>query len=179
MTEEEYLAFEEHAEERHEFVNGELVPIEGVSDAHDRIQVNLTIALGVRLRGTPCRPRAANMRVRLDETGLYAYPDMTIVCGEAQFAPTRPVSLLNPKVVIEVLSESPADYDCGSKAAHYRHRASVQTILLVDSRRRMVERQDRNPDDTWTLAELTTGDVRVLDITVPIDEIYDTVSFEA
>jgi Uma2 family endonuclease len=85
--------------------------------------------------------------VRLDETGLYCYPDLTIVCGEPAFAATRPVSLLSPRV-IEVLSETTEEYDRGARVAHYRHRASVDLILLIDSRRRMVERQQRNPDGT-------------------------------
>lgn len=178
MTEQEYLEFEEGQIDRHELVNGEVIPVSAVSDAHDRIQVNLITALMTRLRGGPCRPRASNLRVRLQETGMYAYPDVTIVCGEAQFAPTRPVSLLNPSVVIEILSESTENYDRGAKAAHYRHRASVQSILLVDSRRRMVERQDRNPNGTWTLAEQTDGDVAVLDIQVAMDEIYESVTLE-
>lgn len=177
MTEEEYLVMEEHQEEKHEFVNGEIIAMSGVSDAHDAITVNLTIALGNRFHQGPCRVRGDNLRVRLEETGMYGYPDLTIVCGKAEFAPTRPVSLLNPRVVIEVLSESTENYDLGAKAAHYRIRASIQTILFVDSRRRFVQRQDRNENGTWTLFEQTMGDVQVLDASVPFDEIYADVAF--
>ena len=148
MTEAEYLAWEELQPEKHEFVNGELVAMSGVSEAHDRVTVNLTIGLGARLRGGQCRVHTSDMRVQIDETGLYAHPDLTIVCGRPEYAPTRPVSLRNPRVIIEVLSESTASYDLGAKAAHYRHRTSVETILFVDSQRRSIQRQDRNPDGT-------------------------------
>jgi Uma2 family endonuclease len=147
----------------------------GVSDAHDRVQVNATVALANRLRGGRCRVRGADLRVCPDETGLYCYPDLTIVCGEPVFAATRPVTLLNPRVIIEVLSETTEEYDRGAKIAHYRHRASVDLILLIDSQRRMVERQQRNPDGTWTLSEHTRGTVALLEHEVPLDELYDGV----
>ena len=121
--------------------------------------------------------RGADLRVRLDETGLYYYPDLTVVCGEPAFASTRPVTLLNPRVIVEVLSETTEEYDRGAKVAHYRHRTSVDLILLIDSRRQMIERQQRNPDATWTLSEHTTGAVAVLEHAIPFDEIYDGVAF--
>ena len=96
--------------------------------------------------------------------------------GEPAFAATAPVTLLNPQVIIEVLSETTEEYDRGAKVAHYRRRASVDLILLIDSRRRMVERQQRNPDGTWTLSEHASGMVVVLDHEVPLDELYDGVA---
>lgn len=178
MTEAEYLAWEELQPEKHEFVNGEIVAMSGVSEAHSRIAINLTLALGNRLRGGPCHLNHSDLRVRIDETGLYAYPDLTVVCGRAEYAPTRPVSLRNPRVVIEILSESTASYDLSAKAAHYRHCASVETLLFVDSRRRGIQRQDRNADGTWTLAESDSADVRVLDVAIPFEEIYEGVTFD-
>ena len=116
--------------------------------------------------------------MRIDDSGVYCYPDLTIVCGEAKFAPTNPVSLLNPRVAIEVLSRTTEQHDRGAKATHYRQRASVDLILLIDSRRRLVERQARNADGTWTLSQHVEGAVRVLDFDVPLDELYATVDFE-
>jgi Uma2 family endonuclease len=89
------------------------------------------------------------------------------------------VTLLNPRVIIEVLSETTEEYDRGAKVAHYRHRTSVDLILLIDSQRRMVERQQRNPDGTWTLSEHTRGAVIVLDHEVPLDELYEGVTLMA
>ena len=175
MSEAEYLAYELGHEGKHELVNGEVLAMSGVSEAHSLIQANLTIALGTRLRGGPCRVYTSDLRVLLEETGMYCYPDLSVVCGAAQFVPTRPETLLNPRLVIEVLSESSEDYDRGAKAAHYRHRATIETLLFVDSRRRLVEMQRRNPDGTWTLSEHTTGSLPVVDIELPLDEIYEGV----
>lgn len=178
MTEAEYLEYDRTHDGKHEYVNGEVVAMSGVSDAHDRIQVNAIVALANRLGAGPCQVRNADLRVRLDETGLYCYPDLTIVGGEPAFAPTRPVTLLNPRVIIEVLSETTEEYDRGAKVAHYRHRASVELILLIDSRRRLIERQQRNADGTWTLSEHTAGAIRVLDFELPMDELYARVSLD-
>ncbi len=175
MSEAEYLEYDRAHDGKHEYVNGEVVAMSGVSDAHDRLQVNATVTLANALRGSPCRVRGADLRVRLDETGLYCYPDLTVVCGEPAFAPTRPVTLLNPRAIIEVLSETTEEYDRGAKVAHYRHRASVDLILLIDSQRRLIERQQRNADGTWTLSEHTSGSISVLGHEVSLDELYDGV----
>jgi Uma2 family endonuclease len=172
MTAAEYLVWEAEQPEKHEFVNGETVAMSGVSAAHDVVSTNLIIALGSGLRGGPCRVRGPDLRVRIDETGLYAYPDLTIVCGKAELSDEQPPALLNPKVVVEVLSESTANYDLGAKAGHYRRRDSVQTILLVDSRERRVLRQDRMPDGRWTLEDRVDGELVVAGVTVSFDEIY-------
>lgn len=175
MTEEEYLAYDGSHDGKHEYVSGEVIAMSGVSDAHDRVQVNAVVALANRLRGGPCRVRGSDLRVRLDETGLYCYPDLTVVCGDPEFAATQPVTLLNPRVIIEVLSESTEEYDRGAKVAHYRHRSTVDLILLIDSQRRAIERQQRNADGTWTLSEHSSGAVRVLEVELPVDELYEGV----
>lgn len=179
MTEAEYLAYDHAHEGKHEYVNGEVVAMAGVSDAHDRIQINTIVALANRLAGGPCQVRGSDLRVRLDETGLYCYPDLTVVCDEPVFAATQPVTLLNPRVIIEVLSETTEEYDRGARVAQYRHRSSVDLILLIDSRRRLIERQQRNADGTWTLSEHVTGSVRVLDHAIPLDELYARVPLDA
>lgn len=179
MTEADYLEYDRTHDGKHELVNGEVVAMAGASAAHNRIQVNSVLALGTRVARGPCQVNASDLRVRLDETGLYCYPDLTVVCGEPVFAPTNPVTLLNPRVIVEVLSEKTEQYDRGAKAAHYRHRESVELVLLVDSRKRLVERQARNADGTWTLSEHTSGAVRVLDFDIPLDELYDNVDFAA
>ena len=177
-TEEEYLEWDRTHEGKHEYVNGEILAMSGVSDAHDRVQVNAVVALSNRLHRGPCRVRGADLRVRLDETGLYCYPDLTIVCGEPEFASTRPVSLLNPRVIVEVLGESTEDYDRGAKLAHYRRRARVDLIVLVDSRTPRVELLRRNADATWTWSDHTEGDLKILDVEVPLAELYEGVRFE-
>lgn len=173
MSEAEYLEYDRTHDGKHERVGGEVFAMSGVSAAHNRIQVNTIVALGSRLRGGPCEVNGADLRVRLDERGAYCYPDATIVCGPAELAPTNPATLLNPRVVIEVPSESTAEYDRGTKATLFRQRASVELVVLIDSRRRLVERQVRNADGTWTLSEHTSGRVRILDLDIALDELYE------
>lgn len=175
MTEEEYLEYDRTHEGKREFVNGELIDMAGASEAHSIIVMNVTVAVANRLRGGPCRPHSSDMRVRIDETGLYAYPDLTVVCGRAEFAPTRPESLLNPSLIVEVLSASTAHYDRSAKLEHYRRRPSIRAVLLVDSLERRVNCYVRNPDGTWTLSDHIDGVVSVgaLEIDIPVDEIYD------
>jgi Uma2 family endonuclease len=177
MTEAEYLAFEDAAATRHELVNGELVARSGTSPAHGTIQVNLIAAIRNGLRGSTCRVHASDLRVMISETGLYAYPDLSIVCGKPTYSDHNPPALQNPRVLIEVLSDSTENYDLGAKAAHYRRRQSVDLLVFVDSRVRRVSLQSRNPDGTWTLSEQEAGDVRLLDLLIPFDEIYDGVEF--
>jgi Uma2 family endonuclease len=175
MTEAEYLEHDRTHDGKHEFANGEVVAMAGASLAHSTIQSNAQVGLANRLRGGPCRVHGPDLRVRIGETGMYAYPDVTVVCGPLELAPTRPESLENPSAVVEVLSDTTRDYDLGAKAAHYRHRASVQAILFIDSERRMVQLQIRNVDGTWTLSDHVDGAVRLLDVEVPIEELYEGV----
>lgn len=174
VTEAEYLDFEDAHELKHEFVNGEIIAMSGCSDAHGTIAVNLALALGVALKGRPCRPISPDFRVCIDETGLYAYPDVTVVCGPKRLTDRNPPSLLNPTVIIEVLSERTASYDRGAKFEHYRRCASVQCVLFVDSRRRAVTLNTRNADGTWTLTDIDAGVVHleVLGLELTLDEIY-------
>lgn len=178
LTEAEYLALEAAATEKSEFVDGELLAMSGVSIAHDTIVGNLHLALGNALRGTPCRVHSSDVRVRIAETGLYAYPDLSIVCGAPELDGANPPSLLNPRVLVEVLSASTERWDRGAKLAHYRHRASVELIVLVDSRAREVERIARNPDGTWLLSDHVSGNVVIHGVPVAIDEIYEGVTLD-
>src|SRR5438094_8853924 len=98
----------------------------GASENHDTITVNVTVSLGSQVRGGPCRLSTADMRVHLLEADRYTYPDVTVVCGERQFADGRRDVLLNPTLIVEVLSPTTEAYDRGEKAAAYRRRESLQ-----------------------------------------------------
>lgn len=128
ITELEYLAFDEAHEGKHEFVNGEILAMAGATLAHMRATQNTWRALDRAFEGRPCEAFIAEFRVSIDETGMYAYPDVVVVCGEQQVSETVPESLLNPTILVEVLSPSTARYDRGEKAAHYRRGASVTDI---------------------------------------------------
>lgn len=180
-TEAEYLEFDATHEGRHEYVNGEIVAMAGASFAHLRLASNAMTSLGRALAGRPCVPYAADLRVAIDETGLYAYPDITVVCGAPELAPTTPETLLNPTVLIEVLSESTASYDRGEKLEHYRRRASVQAVVLIDSREVRVTVVSRNPDATWTITDAVQGAVNVpgLELLLDVAELYAGVGLGA
>jgi len=181
ITEAEYLATEASSPEKREYVNGEILAMAGVSFEHAAVHARLIGGLNRRLHGRGCEAVGSDLRVLTAETGLYSYPDIVVVCGRPELSATTPPSLLNPRVLFEILSESTENHDRVVKVAHYRHRATVDAIVLVDSRRRLVEIQTRNANGTWTLAELTTGELRidVLDVGIPLDEIYDGVVFPA
>jgi Uma2 family endonuclease len=180
LTEHEYLAWELAHDGKHEYVNGEVLAMAGTDPSHDRVVANLVVALTARLRGGPCRVHTADLRVRIDETGLYAYPDLTVVCGEPVFAPTRPATLLNPTLVVEVLSPTTAAWDTGGKAAHYRRRESLRGHLLVTVPDRRIELYERRPADRWLLTpvqgEEATLRIEVLDLDLPLGEVFDGVA---
>src|SRR4051794_31322851 len=111
LTPAEYLTIERKAEVKSEYLNGEMFAMAGASPAHNVIKENLIGELYSRLKGGPCRSYSSDQRVKVSATGLYTYPDIMIVCGPPEFDDEDPNTLLNPQVIIEVLSESTADYD--------------------------------------------------------------------
>jgi Uma2 family endonuclease len=174
VTEDEYLAYDASHEGRHEFINGEIVSMAGSSEAYALAAANVTAWLHGAVRGSRCRAYSNDLRVHLNETGLYAYPDVTVVCDRAELTTTNPPSLLNPRVIVEVLSKSTEAHDRGAKAAHYRQRTSVEAIVFVATETRRVEVLTRAADGTWILQEATHGDVAIppLGVALPIDEVY-------
>lgn len=176
VKEAEYLRYDLEHEGKHEFVDGEIIAMAGVSPRHDRVVANLLVAISLRLRNGPCRASTADLRVRIDETGLYAYPDMTVTCGAPEFADTRPRTLLNPTLLVEVHSPSTAGWDA-VKAAHYRNRGSVRAYLLVSIPDRRVELYERH-DDGWLLRTFTadaTVPLAALETELPLAEVWDGV----
>jgi Uma2 family endonuclease len=133
-----------------------------------------------RLKGGPCQVVSSDLRVKIDPTGLYTY-DLVIVCDQPQFEDQVPDTLLNPRVIVEVLSDSTEKYDRGTKFAHYRQLPSVQEYMLIVQDRPLVERYVRLTDGTWVLtafSDLTeTFDFGSLTAPVPLAEIYRGVQF--
>ena len=174
MTEDEYLALEDRAEEKHEFINGEMVAMAGVTLTHNVITVNLAGELVRLLKGQRCIVLANNQRVNVDATSLYTYPDVIVVCGRARYAPKSRITITNPLVLIEVLSESTEAYDRGAKFAHYRLLPSLQAYVLVAQHPRRVEVFQRMPEGGWLLNEAEQGAIRIpcLDVALDLDEVY-------
>ena len=136
LTPEEYIAFErkflpDSEIVRHEYVNGELIAMSGASREHNLITINVSTALHTRLRGSRCETYANDMRVSAPATASYFYPDVVVVCEEPRFENEVFDILLNPLILVEVLSPSTEAYDRGEKFAHYRQLPSLQEYILV------------------------------------------------
>lgn len=153
LTVEEYLTVERASQMRHEYFDGEVFAMGGASRRHNLIVTNLVRELSLQLKGEPCETFASDMRVKVEETGLYTYPDVVVVCGEAHFDDERSDTLLNPTLIVEVLSESTEAYDRGRKFEHYRSLASCTDYLLVAQDHVRVEHFSRQPEQGWLLTE--------------------------
>src|SRR5215510_16408004 len=139
-TEDQYLSIEREAEERHEYLDGQIYAMAGESPEHGAICTNLTAEIALQLRGTPCQAFAKDMKVRSgplprrrpSQKGLYSYPDLVIVCEELQFLDENRDTLINPKVIIEVASPSTGSFDHGEKFRRYRKfNPSLKDYLIV------------------------------------------------
>jgi Uma2 family endonuclease len=181
MSAEEYLAFERAAEGKHELWDGEVFAMSGASLAHNQIVRNLIRHLGNALEGMDCQVLPSDMRVRIGLRNRYVYPDVTIVCGRPRLEGNADV-LLDPNLVIEVLSPSTEAFDRGEKFVAHRSLRSVHEVVLVGQDARRVECYTRQLDDSWILRE-RTGDAAVqlgpLAEPLPLDAIYDGVELAA
>jgi Uma2 family endonuclease len=177
ISAENYLDLERASEIRHEFLDGLVYAMAGETPDHSTICFNINGILHAQLKNKPCRGFSPNMKVRAGIGGLYAYPDLMIVCGEAQFHDDRGDVLLNPTVIIEVLSPSTEKYDRGEKFRRYRTQIeSLQDYVLVSQDQFRIEHHHREADDNWGSTE-TNGPDGVLVLTsiecrVPLAEIY-------
>lgn len=181
LTEAEYLARERKAECKSEFYRGEMFAMAGASREHNLISLNISGEARNALKGRSCETYQSDMRVKVSPTGLYTYPDVVIVCGERQFEDDELDTLLNPTVLVEVLSEATEKYDRGAKAAQYRQLAPLREHVLVAQAEPRVERFVRQPDGSWLLREVTklegALELESVGITIPLREIYRGVEF--
>ena len=151
LTPEQYLTIEREAEYKSEYFQGEMLAM-AVSDwVHNQLVVNLVAGFHNQFRSRPCDVYPSQMRVLVRATGLYTYPDVVVVCGERQFVDERRDILLNPSLLVEVLSPSTEAYDRGKKFEHYRSIESLREYLLVASDRVHADLYTRQPDGRWLL----------------------------
>ncbi len=179
-TAEEYLALERKAEYKSEYVDGMIIALAGASRSHSLIVFNLARGLGPQLVGRPCEAYVSDMRVRVSPAGLYTYPDLVAVCGEIFFEDEHTDTLLNPTVIVEVLSPSTEAYDRGEKFAHYRRLESLQEYVLVSQARVRIESYVRQ-GARWILSEASALDATVRLESIGCDlvlrDVYDKVRF--
>lgn len=178
-TVEEYLELDRASEIPHEYLQGRIVAMADPSREHSLLVTSVVASLYNQLRRKPCEVYPGNMRVQIPSADVFTYPDVTVVCGEPELAGERRGTLLNPTVLIEVLSPSTSDYDHGRKFAYYRQLASLVEYLLVAQDEVRVEHYARQPDGSWRLEE-TDDSAAVLDLpsigcTLALAEIYEKV----
>lgn len=178
MTYPEYVAFERKSETKHEFLNGEVFAMAGGTVEHGALAASMIAALATALRGRPCRALTSDVRVRIQGTGFSTYPDVTVVCGKLQTEEDDPDGVLNPSLIVEVLSDSTEAYDRGAKAAHYRRIPSLREYVLVSQNEPLIEVYRRNERGNWELvAEARKGDRAEIascgePFTIDVDDVY-------
>ncbi|MBV8903658.1 MAG: Uma2 family endonuclease [Acidobacteriia bacterium] len=179
MSEAEYLEQERRAERKSEYRQGEVFAMTGANRRHSLIVTNLTAELGQQLKEKPCEVYASDLRLRVTAAGLYTYPDVMVACGEIQFADDQKDTILNPVLLIEVLSESTRDYDLGGKFEYYRALPSLMEYLTVAQDEPHVGHWIRQPEDHWLLVETRDLSQTIELVAIPcrlaMAEIYDKV----
>ena len=180
LTPEKYLALERKATLKSEYIRGEILAMSGASNAHNLITLDIGTEINIQLRGRECLIYTNDMRVRTSPMGSYFYPDVVVVCGEPEFEDNVFDTLLNPTLVIEVLSPSTEAYDKGEKFAHYQEITSLQEYILVSQDRIRVE-QYRLLQTHWVAQTFDTSeDVLLFDsieCKLPLRDIYTRVPF--
>lgn len=154
LSAEEYLATERQSGTRSEFLDGEMFAMSGASLRHNRLAMNLATTLEEGLRSGDCEVFVSDLRVRVQATGLYTYPDVVVVCGRPEVDDEEMDTLLNPKIIFEILSKPTESYDRGMKFSHYRTLPSLSDYVLVAQERMHVEHYSRQAGDRWLLADL-------------------------
>lgn len=182
ITPQEYLAAERSALTRSEYVNGEVTAMVGASARHSAIAGSLIGTLFAQLQDGPCHVHPSDLRVKVSATGLYTYPDALMVCGPLELEDANGDTLLNPKVICEILSPSTEAYDRGNKFAHYRRVETLTDYLLIAQDRPRIERFSREPDGGWRLFEASGLDTEMnvpsIGCILSLKTIYGRVRFE-
>jgi Uma2 family endonuclease len=179
LTEEEYLSFERSADVRHEYLSGQLYAMAGATREHNLITGNVAGELRAQLKGKPCETYSNDMRVRIAKSGRYTYPDVVVVCGTPQFLDDQNDALLNPLLIIEVLSSSTEAYDRGEKFRAYRSIDSFSEYILIAQAKKAADHFTKK-NNIWTIQEVE-HEIRLSTIPciLTFSEIYDRVEFSS
>ncbi len=177
----EYLAFEEANDEKHEYLAGHIYAMAGGSPAHNQICFNLSACIGSRIQGTDCRGYSSDQKIWIEAAQIGTYGDITIVCGEPRFHERHKTLLLNPRVIIEILSPSTEAYDRGDKWAYYQQLSSLTDYLLVAQQRTQIEHFALDRDGSWRYTSETnpTSDIILASINcrIPLAQVYVGIEF--
>lgn len=182
-TPEEYLAFEREADTKHEYLDGQIYDMAGASEEHLIITGNTAASLHGQLRKRDCVVLANDMRVKVNKADLYTYPDLVIICGKRNFDDLAYLdTLLNPTVIIEVLSPSTEKYDRGEKFRRYRTLESLQDYVLISQDKPLIERFSRQVDGGWLLTDAQGLEAEMslpsVECVLSLADVYEKVNFE-
>lgn len=180
-TRKEYLEFDIASEQNHEFYQGEIFAMSGGTFNHSAIAGNVYAELRSHLAKSPCRPMNSDMRVTTP-SGLDTYPDISVFCGDPELTDNN-CTLLNPALLIEVLSPRTKNYDRGDKFLHYRSIPTLQDYLLIDSESIHIEHYQRQNGNQWLLQEYRDAAGRLhlksIEKTLLVSNIYQQVTFDS
>ena len=181
ISPEEYLAEERVALDKHEYYQGEVFAMSGASLKHNVIFSNLFGELAYKLKGKGCRPYGSDLRIHIPKNTLYTYPDISIICGEADLTDKEFDTATNPSVIIELLSKSTRNYDKGEKFTLYRDIDTLKEYLLVDTEKIYVEKHIRNADGSWQLTDYRLLEnfftIDSVQLTILLKDMYESISF--
>jgi Uma2 family endonuclease len=182
VTAADYLAAERTGKTKHEYVAGQVYAMAGASERHNLVAGNTFASLHAQLRRRSCNVYPSDMRVKTRAMGLYTYPDLSVVCGTPQFEDERRDTLLNPTVIVEVLSPTTENYDRGRKFQHYRTMPSLVEYVLIAQDALHVEHYARQADGRWLLAEADGPDgviqLAAIGCELALADVYEKVEFE-
>ncbi len=177
MTYAAYRAQEAGGDGKHEYLRGEVFEMAGGTPEHARLQSRMAAELGRLLSGRPCEAFSSDLRVRVVETNLATYPDLSVICGKVETSADDEDAATNPTVIVEVLSDTTEAYDRGEKFAHYRHLSSLREYVLVSQRTQRLEVFRRTGERGWEYEDKGPGEtmrLRSLDIDIAVDAVYAT-----
>jgi Uma2 family endonuclease len=183
MTEAGYLAFDRESEVKHEFIDGRVYAMSGASEAHNLIAGSIYVSLYTQLRGRPCKVYPSDMKLRTPSTRSYTYPDISVVCGDAEFDGDSRDILLNPTVVIAVLSPNTERFDRGRKFQRYRELEPLQEYVLVAQDSPHMERFARQDSGLWQLSEVhglqASLSLTSIACVLRLADIYEQIDFDS
>ncbi|MDQ5929602.1 MAG: hypothetical protein QG594_1382 [Bacteroidota bacterium] len=181
ITEQEYLASERLATEKHEYFQGEIFAMSGASRAHNEIFTNAFGELIVKLKGKPCRPYGSDFRLNIPKNTLYTYPDISVYCSDPETLDTENDTATNPTVIFEILSASTRNYDQGEKFTLYREIESLKEYILIDSQSIKVIKHSKNEDGSWLLVEYKSIEdcffIKSIAVELALVDLYENVKF--
>ncbi len=194
FTEAEYLEFERNATEKHEYFQGEIIPLHknnglsneingmsGASFEHNEISANCIFELKTKLKGRPCRTYGSDFRVNIPNISLFTYPDVSIYCNEPQTIDSEKDSATNPTVIIEILSKSTRNYDLGGNFLLYKQIETLKEYILIDSESIKVIKYSKNDDNSWLMTEMNSFNENLklnsVQVELQLIDVYDNVKF--